>query len=84
MGLVEVVIWGTAVAFFGGAWVTGRFLPAGVWLVFPVGWVIAVAVVAVRGDLTTVRDVVLACIGLIITIVAVGAGADRRRRRERQ
>jgi hypothetical protein len=79
MDTATALIWLAAISFFGGAWLTGRFAPAASTVVFPVVWVVLVVVLAVRGELSEFRDYLVAGIGLVIVMVAIGSGTGRRK-----
>jgi FtsH-binding integral membrane protein len=76
--MIDLVIALCVAAFFLAAWSTGRYLPRALAACFPIAVVMAVVGFAATGNLSGMRDWLMAVVVICITVIVTLAGRSAR------
>ncbi|MEN0134174.1 MAG: hypothetical protein AAGC80_03445 [Rhodococcus sp. (in: high G+C Gram-positive bacteria)] len=78
MAAAEMIIWASAIGLFAVAWVGGRWAPPIALAVAPLIWLVAAIVFVARGQVNSVRDVLIIAAGFFLILIVSGAGRNAR------
>lgn len=77
--MIDIAFWGIGIAFLGAIYALSRWVRPWLGIIGPVIWVGAVVYVAYSGQMTHIRDYLMAAIGFFVTLVVWGGGINARK-----